>query len=122
LNAFTELLSENTALINIGMKGCGIDVVGCHHIAEGLMANSTLSDLDLAKNNIDLEGLGHLLDALVGNYSLMRIEWGDNPFVDDDDSQVVTAQLQDILERNNYYLHNILMRDMAALVRDSAML
>jgi hypothetical protein len=76
----------------------------------------------LAKNSIDLEGLRSLLDALLGNYSLMRIEWGDNPFADDDDSQVIAAQIQDILERNNYYLHNLLMRDMAALVRDVSMI
>jgi Ran GTPase-activating protein (RanGAP) involved in mRNA processing and transport len=122
LEAFTELLRENAALTNIGMWGFRIDVVGCRYIADGLVANSTLSELDLSKNNINLEGLGYLLDALVGNYCLMRIEWGDNAFADDAASQTVTTQIQDILERNNYYLHNILMRDMAALVRDPAML
>jgi Ran GTPase-activating protein (RanGAP) involved in mRNA processing and transport len=122
LEPFAGMLRENTGLATIGMKACGIDVEGCRHIAEGLMTNSTLGDIDLQKNDIDIEGLGYLLDALVGNYSLTRIELGENLFPDDDDSQAMTAQIQDILQRNNYYLHNILMRDMAALVQDRALL
>jgi hypothetical protein len=106
----------------VGMRECGIDVEGCRYIAEGIASNSTLGELDITRNQIDITGVKFLLDAVLGNYSLMKIEWSDNPFVDDEESATVTGMLADFLERNNYYLHNILMRDMAALVTDTALL
>jgi Ran GTPase-activating protein (RanGAP) involved in mRNA processing and transport len=122
LVAFKELLLENTALTSVGMCDCRISVAGCRHIADGLVGNAVLGDLNLSRNGIDIDGMKYLLDALLGNYAMMRIEWTENPFAQHDESANVITQIHDILERNNYYLHNLLMRDMAALVRDLEMM
>jgi Ran GTPase-activating protein (RanGAP) involved in mRNA processing and transport len=122
LVAFKELLLENTALTSVGMCDCRISVAGCRHIADGLVGNAVLGDLNLSRNGIDIDGMKYLLDALLGNYAMMRIEWAENPFAQHEESANVVTQIHDILERNNYYLHNLLMRDMAALVRDLEMM
>jgi Ran GTPase-activating protein (RanGAP) involved in mRNA processing and transport len=122
LEAFAVLLKENSTLITVGLRDCGIALTACEHIADGLAANSTLAELEISKNGIEVTGLVPLLEALRGNYALLRIEWAENPFTDDPGSQAITAQIQDILERNNYYGHNILMKDMASLVTDGALM
>jgi hypothetical protein len=58
----------------------------------------------------------------MGNYSVVRIDWGENSFTTEEASQLITTKLQDVLEKNNYYIHNLLMGDMSKLVRDSMML
>jgi len=104
------------------MSECEIDDRGLELIAEGIAANSTLTELDITGNEVEIAGMRFLVDAVLGNYSLMKIEWQDNPFVEDDTSQEVAGTLSDFLERNKYYSHNILMKEMAALLKDPALL
>jgi hypothetical protein len=99
-----------------------IDDEGCQYIAEGITFNSTLSELDLAKNHIDLDGVRCILDAIQGNYTLMKIDLLDNPFCDRPEKEAVSDKVSDFLDRNNYYLHNILMKDMSALAMDECFL
>lgn len=120
LRSFATLLKENTALQMIGMSDCGIVDEGCRYIADGISTNSTLFDLDLSKNQIDIQGIKRIIDAIQGNYSLMKIDWLENPFAEHDDVDEVTGQIADFLERNNYYQHNILMKDMSALATDES--
>jgi Ran GTPase-activating protein (RanGAP) involved in mRNA processing and transport len=120
MRAFAELLGQNAALFEVGMKNCLIDDEGCEYLADGIASNATLTDLDISGNRIDVHGAQCLLDALLGNYSLGRILYAGNPFSADADSPF-SVPIADFLERNNYYTHNLLMRDMAALVNDSSL-
>jgi hypothetical protein len=78
--------------------------------------------LDLSRNHIDAEGIRFVLDAMLGNYSIVKLQYDDNPFFERDECREEIARLTDVVERNNYYLHNILMQDMAALVADPFLL
>jgi Ran GTPase-activating protein (RanGAP) involved in mRNA processing and transport len=118
LKAFAELLKENTALQMIGMSECMINDEGCQYIAEGIASNSTLGELDLSKNRIDLDGVKLILDAIQGNYTLMKIDLQENPFSERPEKDALSDKVCDFLDRNNYYLHNILMKDMSALAMD----
>jgi hypothetical protein len=122
MEAFRSLLKVNSGLVVVALLCCHIDDEGCEQIAAGIIENSTLSELDLRKNLITGVGMNYILDALIGNYSVMKIQSEENPFSTDPESQELISQLTDYLERNNYYLHNILMRDMATLVTDSCLL
>jgi hypothetical protein len=106
----------------VALLECRIDDEGCEEIAEGIGVNSTLCELDLRKNLIGMKGICYILDSLVGNYSMMKIHFEDNAFLEDVESQDIMLKLADYLERNNYYLHNILMRDMSSLIIDSSLL
>jgi Ran GTPase-activating protein (RanGAP) involved in mRNA processing and transport len=121
LAAITELLKRNTTLTALGMRHCGITSQGCKDIAEGLLHNATLAELDVSRNEITMEGARFLVDALLGNYSLMNLDCAENPFWNQDDAPEASAILQDCLERNTYYLHNLLMKDMTGLVNDDAL-
>jgi Ran GTPase-activating protein (RanGAP) involved in mRNA processing and transport len=118
---FGALLSMNATLQMIGMSECGIDSFACQYIARGIQHNANLSELILSKNRIDLRGATDILDAILGNYSLVKIDLQVNPFQDVHDSEEVSGRIADSLERNNYYYHNILMRDLAGLVSDHAL-
>ncbi|KAK8842752.1 hypothetical protein M9Y10_025616 [Tritrichomonas musculus] len=122
LSSFAELMKKNTPLQVFEMSDCNIDDQGCTFIAEGIMSNSTLIELDISKNLINEQGALMILDAMQGNYSLMKLNVNENPFIDPDGSLVIPNKIADFLERNNYYQHNKLMKDMAALATDLAFL
>ena len=84
------------------------------------MSNSNLVELDISKNLINTAGALMIIDALQGNYSLMKLDVNENPFIDPEGSLVIPNKIADFLERNNYYQHNKLMKDMAALATDPA--
>jgi Ran GTPase-activating protein (RanGAP) involved in mRNA processing and transport len=119
--AFARLLQHNRALACVTLKECGIGNIGCQHIAGGLALNATLTELDLRRNDIGSDGIALVLEALTGNYSMMKIQSEDNPFMEKSDAREIMSKMTDLLERNSYYLHNLLMRDMASLVADSAL-
>ncbi|OHT04915.1 hypothetical protein TRFO_27471 [Tritrichomonas foetus] len=119
---FAALLRENTSLEVIGMSQCEINDEACHFIAEGIASNSTLVELDISRNNITIQGATELLDAIQGNYSLMKLDYNDNPFVDPENHVDIPNKIADFLERNNYYQHNILMKDMSSLADDPCFL
>jgi hypothetical protein len=116
------LLGQNTALLEFGMKNCLIDDDGCEYLACGIASNATLTNLDISDNRIDVHvhGAQCLLDVLLGNYSLRRMLYDDNPFSEEPDS-LFSDPITNFLERNNYYRHNLFMRDMTALVNDSSL-
>jgi Ran GTPase-activating protein (RanGAP) involved in mRNA processing and transport len=116
MRSFCQLLKQNSALLDVAMKNCQIDDDGCELIA----SNATLADLDISENRIDARGAQCLLDALLGNYSLARVVYTGNPFLRDSDSPFI-GSITDFLDRNTYYTHNLLMRDMAALVNESCL-
>jgi Ran GTPase-activating protein (RanGAP) involved in mRNA processing and transport len=120
MQAFAELLRQNVALLDVGVKNCLIDDDGCQYLASGIASNASLTGLDISGNRIDVHGAQCLLDALLGNYSLARILYADNPFSAEPDSPF-NEPINDFLERNNYYTHNLLMQDMMALVSDSSL-
>ena len=119
---FAKLLKENTSLQMVGLSECEIGDDGCRYIADGIQCNSTLTELDLSKNGIDVPGIKRILDAILGNYSLTKIDWVDNKFTEDPTGDKLSGTIVDFLERNNYYQHNILMRDMRAVAEDEALM
>ncbi|KAH0795143.1 Leucine Rich Repeat family protein [Histomonas meleagridis] len=127
MKSFSKLLKTNKTLQVIGMSSCMISDEGCKYIAEGIAGNSTLLELDISKNNISIEGARMILEALQGNYSLMKLDQNENPFYGDnnaaDDGEPgldeILNRSTDYLERNNYYQHNILMKDMSAMAKDT---
>lgn len=122
LKWFARLLKENTSLQTVGLSECEIGREGCVYIAEGIQSNGTLNELDLKSNEIDIPGILVILDAIIGNYSLMKIDWVENPFTNEPHADEVSGRIIDFLERNNYYHHNILMRDMRAVAEDVALM
>jgi len=119
LKAFADLLTYNSSLSSISMSGCGISDAGCRFIESGIMSNSTLRYLDVSKNEIHTSGMKCIMDSLQGNYSLLQIDWQENPFLSEDNSDFIKERITDFLERNNYYQHNLLMKDMSLLVNDT---
>jgi hypothetical protein len=111
MRAFGELLKQNAALLDVGMRNCQIDDYGCEFIADGIASNATLTDLDISANRIDVRGA----QCLLGNYSLARVIYTENPFIED---SPFTGPITNFLDRNTYYTHNLLMRGMAALAND----
>ena len=122
LISFSELLKVNTSLQSIDMKKCSINDKGCQYIAEGIASNSTLIELDISNNSIEMAGANLILESLQGNYSLMKLEINENPFNSDEACHEINNKIADFLERNNYYQHNILMKDMSALATDNTFL
>ena len=118
LESFEKLLSVNKTLLSVSLSRCGIDDIGVRCIGSGLLTNSTLKTLDLTKNAISVEGLRTLVDSLCGNYSLIHLEIMENP-VEGEGSVELSDVLSDYLQRNRYYEHNILMKDLQSLVRDA---
>ena len=122
--AFAELMKVTNTLRSISMSQCNIDDEGCEYIAEGLSCNSSLTHIDLSKNQIQIGGMDKIVDALLNNFSLLQIDCQENQIDSSKDpgSQVTIEKITDYLERNNYYQHNVLMKDLASLVNDDFLL
>ena len=120
MKAFADLLKENTSLLSISINKCNINDDCCPYIEKGIASNSTLKSLDLSKNHLTVEGVKCIADALFGNYTILQVEWQDEDFNDHDDE--FTSLIADFLERNNYYQHNLLTKDMITLLVDPALI
>ncbi|EAY10282.1 Leucine Rich Repeat family protein [Trichomonas vaginalis G3] len=118
MKSLCELLKVNTTLNSISMSGCGIDDQGCAYIAEGIGSNASLSYLDISMNNFTVNGMNKILNALLGNFSLLKIDYNNNT----NNDQNLGDKIADYLERNNYYQHNELMKDLAMLATDESFL
>ncbi|OHS94171.1 hypothetical protein TRFO_39589 [Tritrichomonas foetus] len=118
LEHLKNLLQENTTLQFIGISDCDIYSSGCRFIGQGIELNNSLHAIDISKNQIDSEGLKYILDALIGNYSLEVMHMIENPFISQNESKKMIMDITNCLERNKYYLHNSLMKDMAGLASD----
>ena len=124
MKAFADLMKVTNTLRSISMSQCKIDDEGCEYIAEGLSCNSSLTHIDLSKNDIHISGMNKIVDALLGNFSLLQIDCQENQIdtMQDPSSEITIEKITDYLERNNYYQHNVLMKDLASLVNDDFLL
>lgn len=120
MKAFSELMSVTNTLTSISMSECQIDDEGCKYIAKGLSLNSSLRHIDISKNNFGIVGTNMIVDALLGNFTLLQIDCINDQSPDsyDDSFKESLEKITDYLERNNYYQHNTLMKDLSSLASD----
>ena len=118
LERFAQLLTVNKTLVTICMPRCQIPDDGMKWIGQGLMNNATLRTLDISNNGITRKGMKMLIDAMYGNYTLLYLEWQGSPLDEDPSAKQLTDTLFDCLQRNRYYEHNLLMKDLSSILED----
>ncbi|EAX89986.1 Leucine Rich Repeat family protein [Trichomonas vaginalis G3] len=115
MRAFKDLLAITKTLASVSLSHCNIDDSCCLQIAEGLSLNSSLRSIDISNNIYTVAGLSVIADSIMNNYTLCRIDYFGCNIEGDDFAKSVGGRISDCIERNDYYNHNITMKEMGLL-------
>ena len=65
-------------------------------------------------------GANFLINALMGNFSLLRVDLNGNQLLNTPSGSLLISRISNYLDRNNYYVKDLLVQDMSQLVFNSS--